>query len=508
MLGFIRQNLLIVVVAIVLLLGGTVWRLYVYMENGTRQNTLSAVEATAVRTVKQYKSLRAYYATSVVDKVKQHDSLSVTATHQTDDNAIPLPATMIHDLSEKMAASDLGLKLRLYSRYPFPIRSARKLDAFAQRALDAVEQNPDEPYVETVFDSGNEHVRVAVSDRMISESCVTCHNTHADTPKTGWALGDVRGVLEVILPINESLAENHALIAGTVPYVFVWIGLLIVLVGTLGAVLWAGKQTTQRIRSGVQRLVSSSERLMGISGGMSESVDATSRDASAASSESSRVNGHILSISGAVDQLGTSIREISSNANQAARIASSVVDTTRVSTESLVGLGNSSQEIGDVVKTINSIAEQTNLLALNATIEAARAGTAGKGFAVVANEVKELAKETSHATEEIKTRIQTIQRETNDAVDSIGNVSSIVAEICELQQSIAGAVEEQSATTSEISRDLSNVSDGSNEISNRMTEVATATTTAAAAAKDTLKTAGDLNEVANDLGSISGEDES
>src|ERR1022692_3793657 len=127
-------------------------------------------------------------------------------------------------------------------------------------------------------------------------------------------------------------------------------------------------------------------------------------------------------------------------------------------------LGESSAEIGQVIKVITSIAQQTNLLALNATIEAARAGEAGKGFAVVANEVKELAKETAKATEDISLKIEAIQTDTKGAVDAIAEISAIINQINDLQNTIASAVEEQSATTNEIGRNIAEASKGSTEI--------------------------------------------
>ena len=123
-------------------------------------------------------------------------------------------------------------------------------------------------------------------------------------------------------------------------------------------------------------------------------------------------------------------------------------------------LGESGSRIGGVVKLITSIAEQTNLLALNATIEAARAGEVGKGFAVVANEVKELAKETARATEDISGKINAIQQDTANAVRAISEVQATIKHINDIQSAIASAVEEQSATTREIGRNVTEAARG------------------------------------------------
>ncbi len=137
-------------------------------------------------------------------------------------------------------------------------------------------------------------------------------------------------------------------------------------------------------------------------------------------------------------------------------------------------LGESSAEIGNVVKVITSIAEQTNLLALNATIEAARAGEAGKGFAVVANEVKELAQETARATEDIARRVEAIQSDTTGAVDAINRISAIIERINDFQTTISSAVEEQTATTAEMSRNATEASTGAVQIAKNIAGVAQA----------------------------------
>jgi methyl-accepting chemotaxis protein len=162
-------------------------------------------------------------------------------------------------------------------------------------------------------------------------------------------------------------------------------------------------------------------------------------------------------------------------------------------------LGASSQEIGKVIKTITSIAAQTNLLALNATIEAARAGEAGKGFAVVANEVKELAKETARATEEISAKIEIIQADSHGAVDAINEVTSVINQVNDISGAIAAAVEQQTATTNEIGRNVQEAAKASSEITHSIQSVARTSREAAQGARETQKAAQLLTELSTNM---------
>jgi len=162
-------------------------------------------------------------------------------------------------------------------------------------------------------------------------------------------------------------------------------------------------------------------------------------------------------------------------------------------------LGESSAEIGNVLKLITSIAEQTNLLALNATIEAARAGDAGKGFAVVASEVKDLAQETARATEDISGRIEAIQRDTTDAVTAIGEIGEIIRQLGDYQTTIASAVEEQTATTQEITDSVSRAAQGSTEIATDIRTVAQAADTTTASVAATRQAAEHLSAMSQQL---------
>jgi methyl-accepting chemotaxis protein len=162
-------------------------------------------------------------------------------------------------------------------------------------------------------------------------------------------------------------------------------------------------------------------------------------------------------------------------------------------------LGASAIEIGKVIKVITAIAQQTNLLALNATIEAARAGEAGKGFAVVANEVKELAKETAAATEDIGRSVESIQTDTDDAVEAIGQITLIIAQISDISTAIASAVEQQAATTNEMGRNVSESARGSGEIARNVATVARVAQDTANGAGQTMTAATELARMAAEL---------
>ncbi len=217
------------------------------------------------------------------------------------------------------------------------------------------------------------------------------------------------------------------------------------------------------------------------------------------------VSANVQSLATAVEQFDISIKEISGNTTNAVTVAQTAVDAALRTEATVTKLGESSSEISNVIKVINSIAEQTNLLALNATIEAARAGEAGKGFAVVANEVKELAKQTSTATEDIIGHIGTIQADTEQAVAAINHVSEIIREINESQNAIASAVEEQSAMTGEIARNIVEVSNGSESIAQNIAHVADAAASTTLGTEETLQASTDIDAMANDLLQLVGE---
>jgi methyl-accepting chemotaxis protein len=217
---------------------------------------------------------------------------------------------------------------------------------------------------------------------------------------------------------------------------------------------------------------SSSEELAAVSAQLNSYAEESSSQAHEVANTSASVSQSTQVVASSAEEFSASIREISINAMEASNVANKAVQIASNTNSQMAKLRNSSVEIGAVLGVISGIAEQTNLLALNATIEAARAGELGKGFAVVANEVKELARSTAKATNEIGNSINTIQSDAKSAIESLEEITQIINKISDISNVIAAAVEEQAATVGEISRSIFTSAAGSSAITQNIQGVA------------------------------------
>jgi methyl-accepting chemotaxis protein len=274
-------------------------------------------------------------------------------------------------------------------------------------------------------------------------------------------------------------------------------------IGTAATVLNGMKNSLREmirsIASTAEQVASASEELSSTSQEITANSEETSTQAQVVSSSSEQVNRNLQTVATGSEEMSASIKEIAKNAHESAKVATSAVRVADETNQIVAKLGDSSTEIGQVIKVITSIAQQTNLLALNATIEAARAGEAGKGFAVVANEVKELAKQTAKATEDISRKIEAIQGDTKSAVAAIGQIGEVIKQVNDISNTIATAVEEQNATTNEMARNVTEAARGSSEIAKNITGVAQAAQSTAHGAGDSSKAAGSLAEMSTRL---------
>ncbi len=258
-------------------------------------------------------------------------------------------------------------------------------------------------------------------------------------------------------------------------------------------------EAMSRIGDNSRSLASAAEELQATSSEMNRSAESASGQSSEASDAATTVSENVKTLAMAADEMTRAIREIAANAAQAAQVSAVAVETAGQAATTVQQLSAASQEIGQVAALITTIAEQTNLLALNATIEAARAGEAGKGFAVVAGEVKNLAEETSKATDSIGRMIASIQAGSTNADHAIHEISSVIGQIDEIATTIASAVDEQASITQEMSGNVQRAAGGAQAISANVSAVSESVQSTAEGAQQTQAASDELTRMASNL---------
>jgi len=253
------------------------------------------------------------------------------------------------------------------------------------------------------------------------------------------------------------------------------------------------------VRGHADSLAASSHELSAVSSQVSSNAEETSAQSDVVAAAAEQVSKNIATVATGAEELSASVKEIAEQTTNASRVAGEAVTLANKTNATIAQLGRSSIEVGNVIKVITSIAGQTNLLALNATIEAARAGESGKGFAVVANEVKELARQTAQATNDIADKIGTIQNDSVAAVKAIEEIGKIINQIDEIQSAISSAVQEQAATTGEMSRNVNEAAIGSVEIAKNILSVSEVAKNSTEAATSTSAAANELARLASEL---------
>ncbi|MCC9603287.1 methyl-accepting chemotaxis protein [Stieleria sp. JC731] len=480
--------------------------LYVYKSDCHQralENTIEKARAICLETEASEDQRRMDWDNGVIS----HDEFIALIRDGRKEEALPLLPVIAAQHAAMSRSSEGGYEFRVpvdKARNPIHVPTEMELAALNEiRRLDLSEH--------TYVDTANNRVHYFRPIR-VSQSCLQCHGDPktsetiwetAGEPAlpgkamTNWKDGDIEGAFEVIQSLDKAdaaVTRQMAKVGGVAI-----IGLLL----TAAATWLALKRTvTSRLYRSAHSIEKATHSLRRLSDRLEESAKSTSFDSTSMTASVAEISSSVSALASASEQMSTSIADISENMNRAAAVAVQAVQESNDTNKAIEHLTESNRKIESVISIINGLAEQTNLLALNATIEAARAGEAGKGFAVVANEVKDLANETSKATKSITEAISEIHSDSTVVTDSVRRIQGIIARMSESQQSIASAVDEQTATTLEISRSIGEVAAAGDNLTAQVASVASNTQTNVVQIKSSRDAVVGIEEMVHELREI------
>jgi methyl-accepting chemotaxis protein len=472
-------------------------------------NALDEAEIAGRQMAEQFKAIRTYYTQSVVNKVVKDGSMKASFDHKANDKLIPLPATFLQDLSALFAKDDVMLSL--YSKYPFPNRKDRKLDAFQQEAWDFLTANPKATFSRGEERSGKQIVRVAVADTMVAQSCVDCHNSMAGSPKTDWKIGDVRGVLEVTSVIDKQIAHGAALSNS------ILVGAGITGLILLAVILLATRSVTKPLK--------------GLAGGMKE-LAAGNFDV-------------VLPGLGRTDEIGEMAQAIADFKVKAAEKAQLEAEEKaeadkRLATQRKAEMQRLADEfeaaVGDIVQTVSSASTELETAATRLTKAAETAQQLTTTVAATSEEASANVQSVAAATEELAASVTEIGRQvqessriSTDAVDQaaktdnritllsqsanrIGDVTKLITSIAEqtnllalnatIEAARAGVAGKGFAVVAqEVKALAAQTAKATSEISGQIAEMQSATQDSVSAIKEIGGTIGRISEIATSIAS-------